>query len=112
MPVPQIGTPVERHGAPGTIEVHIDLLGRAGQAGEPRLRRKLRLWRRSHHHHAQADQGHRRIGGAVAVEAIVLLMERAKAVAEYDRAIQLGYSAADAETIDQANRFKSAAYKG
>jgi tetratricopeptide (TPR) repeat protein len=38
--------------------------------------------------------------------------DRAKAVAEYDRAIQLGYSAADAETIDQASRFKSAAYKG
>jgi hypothetical protein len=38
--------------------------------------------------------------------------DRNKAIAEYDRAIQLGYSAADAETIDLATRFKSAAYKG
>jgi tetratricopeptide (TPR) repeat protein len=38
--------------------------------------------------------------------------DRAKAVAEYDRAIQLANSAADAETVDQANRLKNAGYKG
>jgi tetratricopeptide (TPR) repeat protein len=38
--------------------------------------------------------------------------DRTKAVAEYDRAIQLGNSAADVETVDLATRFKNAAYKG
>jgi len=38
--------------------------------------------------------------------------DRSKAVAEYDRAIQLGMSAADADTVDQASRLKNAAYKG
>jgi tetratricopeptide (TPR) repeat protein len=38
--------------------------------------------------------------------------DRAKAVGEYDRAIQLGSSAADAEVVDQANRLKTAGYKG
>jgi tetratricopeptide (TPR) repeat protein len=38
--------------------------------------------------------------------------DRAKAHAEYDRAIQLGSSAADADTVDQANRLKNAGYKG
>jgi tetratricopeptide (TPR) repeat protein len=37
---------------------------------------------------------------------------RAKAVAEYDRAIQMGSSAADTETVDQATRLKTAGYKG
>jgi tetratricopeptide (TPR) repeat protein len=38
--------------------------------------------------------------------------DRAKAVAEYDRAIQLGNTAADADTVDQASRLKNAGYKG
>lgn len=38
--------------------------------------------------------------------------DRTRAVAEYDRAIQLGMSASDAETVDQANRLKNAGYKG
>jgi tetratricopeptide (TPR) repeat protein len=38
--------------------------------------------------------------------------DRKKAVAEYDLAIQLGMSAADADTVDQANHLKSAGYKG
>jgi tetratricopeptide (TPR) repeat protein len=38
--------------------------------------------------------------------------DRAKARAEYDRAIQLGSSAADADVVDQATRLKTAGYKG
>jgi len=38
--------------------------------------------------------------------------DRGRARAEYDRAIELGTSAADAETVDQASRLKNAGYKG
>jgi tetratricopeptide (TPR) repeat protein len=38
--------------------------------------------------------------------------DRTKALAEYDRAIQLGQSAADADTVAQASRLKGAGYKG
>jgi tetratricopeptide (TPR) repeat protein len=38
--------------------------------------------------------------------------DRTRALAEYDRAIQLGTVARDADTIDEANRLKAEGYKG
>jgi tetratricopeptide (TPR) repeat protein len=38
--------------------------------------------------------------------------DRGRARAEYDRAIELGTAAADAETVDLASRLKNAGYKG
>lgn len=38
--------------------------------------------------------------------------DRTRAHAEYDRAIQLGASAADPDAVNQASRLKSTGYKG